>query len=103
MKNFFLVCPILLLLTFCSEQKPSVPEDKLIIIYTDLMFSQDTVLINNDNVDSLKTEVFARHNISEEDYQQTIDFYNKTPERWEKFFDRVVEYIESLKSKPEDS
>lgn len=67
------------------------------------MFSQDTVLINNDNVDSLKTEVFARHNINEEDYQQTIDFYNKTPERWEKFFDRVVEYIESLKSKPEDS
>lgn len=103
MKKLFLVCPILLILTFCSEQKPLVPEDKLIIIYTDLMFSQDTVLINNDNVDSLKTEVFARHNINEEDYQQTIDFYNKTPERWEKFFDRVVEYIESLKSKPEDS
>lgn len=103
MKKLFLICPILLLLTFCSEQKPRVPEDRLIIIYTDLMFSQDTVLINTDNVDSLKTEVFARHNISEEDFQQTIDFYNKTPERWEKFFDRVVEYIESLKSKPEDS
>lgn len=103
MKKLFILSLILLLFTFCSEQKQSIPEDRLIILYTDLMFAQDTVLINDDNVDSLKTVVFERHNISEEDYLQTIDFYNKTPERWEKFFDRVVEYIESLKSKPEES
>lgn len=103
MKKLFILCLTLLLLTFCSQHKQPVSEDRLIIIYTDLMFAQDTVLINADNVDSLKTVVFERHNISEEDYQETIEYYNKTPERWEKFFDRVVEYIESLKSKPEES
>jgi hypothetical protein len=99
MKKFYFLIPILLLLTYCTE-KPRVQEDKFILVYTDLMFAQDTVLINTDNVDSLKTEVFIKHNISEEDYQQTIEFYNNSPGSWEKFFVRVEEYIESLKSKP---
>ena len=92
----------MLFLTFCSEQT-HVPEEKLILVYTDLMFAQDTASVNSKNVDSLKTEVFNRYEITEEDYQKTLEFYNESPERWEKFFEKVIEYIESLKTKPVDS
>lgn len=86
----------------CSE-KATVDEEKLILIYTDLMFAQDTVLINSKNVDSLKAEVFNRHNITADQYQQTLEFYNKSSERWEMFFDKVIEYVESLKTKPDET
>lgn len=67
------------------------------------MFAQDTSLINNKNVDSVRTEIFARHNITPEDYQRTLDFYNRTPEKWESFFDKVIARIEKLKSNSADS
>lgn len=102
MKKLYLLLPFLLLLTCCNKE-PKVQEDKFILVYTDLMFAQDTVLVNSENVDSLKTAVFAKHNISEDDYQKTIEFYNNSPGSWEKFFVRVEEYIESLKSKPGES
>jgi hypothetical protein len=100
------IIPILLIIIpfvlGCSEKAP-VGEEKLILIYTDLMFAQDTVLINSKNIDSLKTEVFNRHNITEDQYQKTLEFYNKFPQRWEMFFDKVIEYVESLKTKPDET
>ncbi len=101
MKSFYLILPFVLFFTFCSEKVP-VPEEKLILVYTDLMFAQDTASVNSKNVDSLKTEVFNRHEIMEEDYKKTLEFYNESPERWEKFFEKVIEYVESLKTKPTD-
>lgn len=102
MKKIFFILFYGVLFFSCSE-KPPIPEDKLILIYTDLMFTQDTLLITSQNIDSIKADIFSRHSVTETDYQTTIEIYNRTPERWEKFFERVIEYVESLKSKPEDS
>jgi uncharacterized protein YcfL len=102
MKKYFLLVLIFFLFAYCSE-KPPVPEEKMILIYTDLMFAQDTVLVTSENIDSLKSEVFKRNDVSENDYVSTLEFYNKSPHRWEKFFKRVIEYVESLKTKPEES
>jgi len=102
MKKYFLLVLIFFLFAYCSE-KPPVPEEKMILIYTDLMFAQDTVLVTSENIDSLKSEVFKRNDVSENDYVSTLEFYNKSPQRWEKFFKRVIEYVESLKTKPEES
>lgn len=102
MRNLIVLLFICFILTGCEEKEP-VTEEKMILIYSDLMFAQDTVLINKDNVDSLKSVVFDRHNISENDYIKTLDIYNEKPERWEKFFERVIEYVESLKTGPPES
>lgn len=97
--DIFFVLPLIFIFISCSEKVP-VPENILILVYTDLMFAQDTLLVTTKNIDSLKSEVFARHKISEEDYQNTLNAINRTPERWEKFFERVIVYVESLRSKP---
>lgn len=102
MKKIFFVLFLGVLFFSCSE-KPPIPEEKLILIYTDLMFTQDTLIITSQNVDSIKSDIFNRHSVTETDYQTTIKIYNRTPERWEKFFDSVIQYVESLKSKPENS
>lgn len=102
MKYFFLISTFTLLLISCNT-KPPVPEETLILIYTDLMFAQDTAQVSTKNIDSLRAEVFNRYFVSENDYLNTIEFYNEYPERWEKFFERVIEYVESLKSKPVSS
>ncbi len=102
MKNSFLIFLVFALFYACSE-KPPIPEERLILIYTDLMFTQDTLLITSENVDSIKAEIFSRHAVTEEDYRETIDIYNRTPEIWENFFNKVLEYVESLKTIPAKS
>ncbi|HSL87739.1 MAG TPA: DUF4296 domain-containing protein [Ignavibacteriaceae bacterium] len=102
MKKYFLFVLIFFLFAYCSE-KPPVPEKKMIMIYTDMMFAQDTVLVTIENVDSIKADVFKRNNVTESDYIETLEFYNKSPQRWEMFFKRVIEYVESLKTKPDES
>lgn len=97
--NIIFILSIFLSFISCSDKEP-VTENKLILIYTDLMFAQDTLLVTSKNIDSIKTIVFNRHNITEDDYRSAIEAINRAPERWGHFFDVVIEYVESLRSKP---
>lgn len=96
-KQFLLLIAFLITLS-CSEKVP-VSESKLLKVYTDLMFAQDTILVNSKNIDSLKSVIFSRYEISEEEYTKTLAFYNNNPVRWEKFFEKVINYVEGLKGK----
>ncbi len=89
----------LFVITFLSGcSKNNIDEGKFIKIYTDIVVAQDTIKAPSYNFDSLKTVVFNRYGITSKDYNSTIDFYNKDPQRWEKFFDKVTAYVEKLRS-----
>lgn len=57
---------------------------------------QDTSSLSQNHV---RDTVLLKNNYALIDYKKTIDFYNSDPERWQKFFDKVVTYVESLKPK----
>jgi len=91
---------LLLLITIvvnCTEEK-LIPENKLIDIYVDILITQDTVSAKNISTDSIKTLVLAKYDVSDSLYNRTIQYYNQNPERWEKFFDRAIKYLEKLKA-----
>ncbi len=81
----------------CSEENP-IPEDKLIDIYVDILIAQDTVAAESVPIDSIKTMVLAKYDVNDSLYNFTIQYYNRHPERWEKFFNRAIEYVEKLKA-----
>lgn len=81
------------------EDKTEIPEEKFIKIYVDLLVMQDTTVVNPVSLDSMKIIVFTRHNINSNQYEKTIAEYNSSPERWEKFFDKTLAYVEELKAK----
>jgi len=47
----------------------------------------------------LKQAIFQKFETTEELYQNTIDYYNETPQKWEAFFDKATAYVEELESK----
>lgn len=79
------------------EKSPVIEEKKLVKIYAEMIFMQDTSSLSPSII---KEKVLKRFNVNENDYSSTINYYNDNPERWQKFFDEVIVYIESLKPKP---
>ena len=86
----------LIILSAC-EKEPDIPEDKFIKVYVDLLIMQDTTSTDSFSLDSLKAIVFEKNNITVEQYDATIQYYNEHPKRWEEFFDKALAYGEKLK------
>lgn len=94
--KFTLLIVSALLLSAC-DKGPPIPEEKFIKVYVDLLIIQDTTTANTFSLDSIKTLVFTKHNISPKQYDATINFYNSQPEKWADFFDKATAYVEDLR------
>ena len=89
------------LLFSACDKAPPIPEEKFIKVYVDLLIIQDTTTADTFSLDSVKTLVFTRHNISSEQYDETINYYNSQPEKWVVLFDSATAYVERLKKEAE--
>ena len=98
--KFTLLIVSSLLLSGCDKEPP-IPEKKFIKVYVDLLIIQDTTTVNNFSIDSVKSLVFTRHNISAGEYEATVNYYNSQPEKWVPFFDSTTAYVERLKKEAE--
>jgi Domain of unknown function (DUF4296) len=99
--KFILFIVSALLLSAC-DKAPPIPEEKFIKVYVDLLIIQDTTTADTFSLDSIRTLVFTRHDISSEQYDETIDYYNSQPEKWTVFFDSATSYVEGLKKEAEN-
>jgi hypothetical protein len=100
----FLSIKLTLLVVFslvfsACDVEPPIPEEKFMKVYVDLLIIQDTTTANNFSIDSVKSLVFTRHNISAGEYDATVNYYNSQPEKWVPFFDSTTAYVERLKKK----
>ncbi len=95
------------LFSACQNQN-RINEDKFVKIYTDMVIAQDSI-IDKKTPDSLqvvnprtnaRNEILKRYNVSLDQYQSTVDYYNQYPERWQTFFDKVIANVDSMKTKP---
>jgi hypothetical protein len=99
-KPYFLLFFLFIFISAC-DKGPPITEEKFIHVYTDLLIIQDTTTSPSYSLDSIKALVFTRHNISSEQYEETINYYNSQPEKWQAFFDSATVYVEGLKRKTE--
>ncbi len=95
-KNLLLIFFSILFVS-CSSKK--LKEDKFIKVYSDLVIAFDTSNVTKNNREVIKQKVFENNDISEKQYQATLDFYNNDPVKWQNFFDKALAYVDSLKSK----
>jgi hypothetical protein len=95
---FFTSLLFSILIFNCSDDK-IIEQDKFVLIYSDLLIAQDTVSFDEKTADSLKLSILKKHNVTKNDYEKTIEYYNEDLERWEEFFDKVTVHISELKTK----
>ena len=86
------------LVSGCSKTK-ILNEDKFMKVYVDLVIAQDTINVPAAKFDSVKTVVFKLNGITGEDYNATINYYNKDPQKWQKFFIKTTDYVDRLRRK----
>jgi hypothetical protein len=91
----FLLFLILLSFIGCSHK---INEDKFILVYSDIVIAQDT-LGSNVNLEAVKSTVFKKYNISEKNYNETLNYYNSEPRKWEAFFNKTISHLEGLRKK----
>jgi len=98
------LCLLLLMLpvfVLPYDTEPPIPQEDFIKVYVDLLIIQDTTTADTFSLDSVKTLVFTRHNISSEQYDETVSYYNSRPEKWIVLFDSATAYVEGLKKEAE--
>ncbi len=76
-----------------------ISEDKLVKIYTDLIIEQDTSKSAPPDLSKLRDKIFSRYRVTEKQYDATIDYYNRNPKEWQKFFKKAISYADKLKQK----
>lgn len=94
----FFIIPVSINFTGCGNKK-IIDEDKFVRIYTELIIAKDTSNSIPTKKNGLLEKVLARYNVSEKQYKETIDYYNRDPEKWRKFFQKAISYADSLKKK----
>lgn len=90
--------PTLLIGLSCSK-KNTIDEEKLIKVYADLLIIQDTTNAKNYSLDSIRTIVLDRYDLTLTQYKEMISELNKEPKKWEEFFDKAIAYVNELKAK----
>ncbi|MEO8398210.1 MAG: DUF4296 domain-containing protein [Ignavibacteriaceae bacterium] len=95
--SLIIISTFIFIFVSCSKQK-IIPENIFVKIYTDLVVAQDTALVDSVSSKNLREKILKKYNVKLEDYQQTINYYNEDPERWQVFFDKVMAYVETLKN-----
>lgn len=102
---FFIISSVILF-NSCSYEGP-VEQEKMIMIYTDMLLAQDSSGSGSSFKsegrgkgalhDSVKSGIFLKYNVSPAEYEKTIAYYNEDQERWENFFKKTIDYLDSLK------
>jgi hypothetical protein len=87
-KSFCFIFLLLLAAPGC-ERYGLLEEDRFVVIYADILIASDTTSVNQ-----AREQAFKKHNITEEEYQNTVEYYNNNPEEWEFFFNKVIAHIE---------
>ena len=96
-KNFLGYLLISVLIIGCNKDE-TIPEDEFIKVYVDILVAQDTLQNKSISPDSIRKIVLKKHNIPDSVYKKTIDYHNSSEEKWEKFFDKTIKYVEDLKA-----
>jgi hypothetical protein len=92
-----LVIVLLPILYFFFIKSNKMSEEKFVSFYTDMVIAQDSLGTSTAATKKIRENLYKKYDINEEMYRQTIDFYNKDPQKWEEFFDKVIKNLESIK------
>lgn len=100
MKGFELLFILsLLILSNCSSRgkQGSIDEERFVDIYVEVALAREVQLERGLSRDDYLKNIFQRYNFTYEEFQATLEFYRKNPERWEKLFNKIVRKLKTIK------
>lgn len=80
---------LLISLYSCSDQKVIRDEEKFAAFYVDLLISSEKSSGDLNLVKAERQKIFAKYDITMEQFKATLNYYSEKPDRWKEFFDKV--------------
>ncbi|MBI5726788.1 MAG: hypothetical protein HY965_02975 [Ignavibacteriales bacterium] len=82
------------LLQGCSFfEKPTVPQEKFIFYYIDMLSMQDSLGTDTQSSKKIIAALNQKYLVTEEQVQNTLQQMSQEPKQWEKFFEKVNEEL----------
>ncbi len=100
-KSFLIIFLISLLIITqnCSDPLP-IDEKILVKAYAEMVIMQDSSKLSDFEI---QKNVLTEFNIPTSEYEKSVAFLQKNPERWQSFYDSVIVYLQKLDSLPKVS
>lgn len=74
-----------------------MPEETLVKIYVENLIVEETYLPNSAALKTHQQEIFAKYNISRQDYETSLNSYRDDSVKWGEFFKKANAYLDDLK------
>ena len=87
--------PILILFSYCGNAEQEVEEEKLAMIYVDLLLVNERYGNLTDSLNYHQQKVFTKHQVDETAYISTLESYRVDEEKWDSFFVKANAYLDS--------
>jgi hypothetical protein len=84
----------------CSDDKTIKDEEKFIKVYVDLLINEEQNRSDSLKIKMGKENIFKKYNITQNQYEATINYFNRDPERWREFFTKADDYLNKIENKP---
>lgn len=84
---------------FISCSHSNVDRQKFIDAYIDLRVTEDTMRLGTKSVEDVKKEILKKHGLTEQQYEETFDYFNENPEQWNQFYDEIIARVDTLRKK----
>ena len=85
----------------CTREE-SLPKKKIAQIYVDVLIAEQTYQFNSDSLNSAVQNVFEKHGVSKNIYDDEVNRLAADEENWSDFFKLAKTYLDSLKTESHD-
>lgn len=81
----------ILFFTGCNDR---IPQEKFKEVYKDLLIGQDSLGRDPEAVIKIKDGLYKKHNITKDQFDQTVQYYKDNPKEWEYLYNTMIKELE---------
>lgn len=96
-KTLLLISSFLFLsiLFFVCKSTNRIEEDEFVKIYSNLLVIKEIYRGDNKSYINARDSLYKAFKVNQIQIDNTLEYYNNDPERWKKFYSKVIEHLES--------
>lgn len=83
------------ILFFVCKSTNRIEEDEFVKIYSNLLVIKEIYRGDNKSYINARDSLYKAFKVNQIQIDNTLEYYNNDPEKWKKFYSKVIEHLES--------
>lgn len=96
MKLRLILLIVLMQIFFVScDNDSKIDEEKFIGFYADMSLAADTIGFDTESLKNIRLKLHEKYGTNEKMFNNTLKYFHDDPKRWDTFFTKVMDKLES--------